>query len=457
MKMPNILVHLFKRAKPLCFARLFLFVAICSALSIAGCNRPSYPKEKLEKAVEELVFKEYGYSIEARVLGKTLGLFFPVTQIFNADLSDEVESFGKKRQDIFLSAVRVCMSTDADLDFFLTKYTDSFKGLEVTIIRSVEDTKRFLLGNISRNDYAERTVTTYSYDVENIAKKTIRQFFKNIPDKKSQSSSYFLPGKQYNESFFFKYLMESELKDNIYYSIIKIKTKRLQKDQVLIYAKVRETYTPKPGYESYEFLFPSPTVHEFMFEMTIIRQIIPIITNSYTFKDKLNGQVITPRKPDIFAKHANIEQWDDYFYFEDVRLPDFIIKQLAQRVNRKLTLALHPEKATSDEFDMLKEPQNVSMIEGKFEENQNNNDKIFHLIFRFHENTSPVISSELSELILKFFVRTLKKYRYYDYTKLIFLDSAGKELNSFDKTNIDELQLDRFSWKSLFKLRPNQY
>lgn len=430
-------------------------------LFFTGCNPPSYPKERLTQEVENLVRREYGYKIKARVVGKTLGLYYPATQMFNYDFS-EVDSFETKRQDIFLSAVRVALSTDADLNFFANIYTDEFKGIEISVVRSVMDTKRFLLGDISRNDYSDRAMIEYRYDPQQLASKTIRKFFEDIPKKKSGASAYFLPGKSYNESFFFRHLMESELKENIAYSIITTKTKRTDKDKVLVYVKIRETYTPKAGYEAYPFSFPSRSVNEFLFEVTVIKGIIPIITNTYAYKDAVNGKEIVPPMPSVFAKDADISTWDSYFYMEDVKLSDFIIKQVASRINRKLNEAANPNAVRmEDDPDSISEPQNVIMVEGEYLPGQaehENNNNVFQLVFKFQQNArSTVVSGELTDLILKYFLRTLRKYDFYDYRRLVFLASDGLELNSFDKKALDALQFDRFSWKSLFKFRPSEY
>lgn len=443
--------------------RMCAGVVVCAAMLfcalLSGCTKPSYPKENLITDIQEMVFKEYGYKVKVNVVGKTLGVFLPVSQIFSYDMSIN-DSFAEKSQDIFLSATRVCISTDADIDFFVTTYTDKVKGIEISMIRSVDDTKRLLLGSISRNDYYERTVFKYQFDMDYLAEKTVRKMLEDIPEKGSGASMYFMPGDTFNTSFWFKHLMESELKTDIKYSIIDLKTKQLSEDTVLMYVKARETYTPKPGYEQYTYSFPSGTVHEWMFELRVIRGIVPMIVNSYTYADSRNGTVVKPPMEPPFSDHADLQEWDTYFYFDEVTMTDFIINQVSSKLNRKIREAQDPEtKPREDDLERLTQPVNVAQVEAQFVEGENEytgTPRSFQLIYRFNEGAaSAQIGDELHDYSLLVFKRVMEKYSFDDYNELLLLSGDGRLLNSFDKSTIDELELKKFDWKSLF--RPSQY
>ncbi len=417
---------------------------------LSGCDIPSYPKERLADDVRDLVFKEYGYKIKVSVVGKTLGLFFPETQIFDYDMSIE-DSFTKKSQDLFLTATRVTLSTDADIDFFVTKYSDKLKGIEIIMQRSVQDTKRLLVGNISHNDYIERLVFKYKYDLESVAKKTVKKLFKNIPEQKSTATSFFLPGKSYRESFFFKYLMESELKTNIKYFIKNIKAKRISEDKVLVYVELKETYDPKAGYEKYNFSLPSAQIRKILFELTVINGIIPIITATSDYDHKENI-------PEVFSKHLDISSWDDYFYLKEVKTSDFIINQIASRINRKISESENPNAQRLEKsYKLLDKPIGVKSTDGKFIVGEGGKGNTFRLILKFKEGISTkVVPGQIKDLSLLFFKRTLRKYDFSDYVRFEFTDPKGTVIEGWDKEAIDSMELDKFSWKSFIKMGPTQ-
>ncbi len=427
---------------------VFLFCVTC----MCGCNIPTYPKERLAEDVQKLVLKEYGYKIKVCVVGKTLGLFFPDTQIFDYDMSIE-DSFSKKSQDLFLTATRATLSTDAEIDFFVTKYSDKLKGIEIIMQRSVQDTKRLMVGNISHNDYIERLVFKYKYDLEAIAKKTIKKLFKDIPEHKSGATSFFLPGKSYNESFFFKYLMESELKNNIKCSVRNLKAKRIEEDKVLVYLELKENYDPKHGYEDYEFSLSSGKIRKILFELTVINGRIPIITSTYNLLDKDKQDI-----PEVFSKHVDISLWESHFYLSEVMTSGFIINQVASRVNRKISESENPKvQRLEKSYKLLEKPIGIKSMDGKFVIAEDETGNTFQLILNFKEGISKkAVPEQIKKLSLLFFTRTLKKYAFSDYAKFEFVGSDGVVLEVWDKKTIDAMNLDKFSWKSLMKMGPVQ-
>ena len=252
--------------------------------------------------------------------------------------------------------------------------------------------------------------------------------------------------------------MEVELKQNIHYEIIKISSKQISKYVFLVYAKVKEEYSPKPGYENYNFMFPSGQIHRFLFEINLI-SLIPIIVENYSFKDKENGKIITPPIPAVFAEHMDIKSWDDYFYLEEITRPEFIIGQVSTKLNQKLSEAVNPDaQRQPDDIEFLSEPQPISSIESAFIDkgDSKTKDKTFRLIFYFAQTAAQEkISDELFDMTIKFFKRILKKYDYKDYNELVLLSSKGTVLKKLTKKEIDKIETGKFEWKSLF--RPSQY
>ena len=60
---------------------LFLILAVC--LFFSGCNKASYPEEKVESAIKEICLKEYKIDhVEVRFAGKTINVFLPLEKLF---------------------------------------------------------------------------------------------------------------------------------------------------------------------------------------------------------------------------------------------------------------------------------------------------------------------------------------------------------------------------------------
>ena len=441
------------------YRQLVGLVAVCMVVlfSLCGCTKPSYPKEELANRVKEFIANEYGYDTKVKIIGKTLGIYVSLSQILTYDM-DASESFKTKRQDIFLTALRVCLSTDADIEFFVTIFSDRSRGIEYSFIQSVDDSKRLLLGTISRNDYVERSVVNPTFSMSYLSEGLVRDLLEGIPDKRSKMAQQFMPGDEFNTSFWFKYLMESELKDNIKYSVLDLKTKQLSDTSALVYVKARESYLPKEGYGQYTFMFPSGTVFEWVFEVRFMYNLTLRVVNSYSNKDILNGRVITPQMGMPFSENNDIASWDDYFYMTEITLPEFMIGQVFSKLNRKIREAEDPDaERRDDDYEELELPIHVVSISGQFIEGENEYTgapRTFQLTYRFKEGQSE-LTDQVRDYSVKIFQRVLKKYKYTDYTQLLLLSSDGGLLNSFDKQSIDALQSSKFSWKSL--LRPAQY
>jgi len=247
--------------------------------------------------------------------------------------------------------------------------------------------------------------------------------------------------------------VESELKDNIEYSVRDIKAKRIEEDKVLVYVELKEDYDPKQGYEEYEFSLPSGKTRKILFELTVVSGIIPIVTSTYSFLDEEKEGM-----PEVFTKHTDISLWDNQFYLTEVMTSDFIINQVASRVNRKINESENPEAERLEKsYKLLEKPISVKSVDGKFIAGENRTGNTFQLILRFKEGISTtVVPEQIKNLSLLFFVRTLKKYDFYDYAEFEFIGSDGAVLGLWDKKTIEDIDFDSFSWKSLMKIGPTQ-
>ena len=107
--------------------RLFLIgLFLIFPIILTSCNLPTYKKEDLEQSIIDVCKKEYNVSdISVSLKGKTLYIYLTLENIFLESLDPSAES-RKKLEDILLTASRVCISTNAEIDFYKIVASDNF-------------------------------------------------------------------------------------------------------------------------------------------------------------------------------------------------------------------------------------------------------------------------------------------------------------------------------------------
>ncbi len=127
---------------PFSFVRRDCLLLATACLLLTGCvSHYTYPAEKVPQSIENLCQTEYKLTVNARVVGKTVGALLYVDQLINASgqIPKEVhESMGRILQVV----ARVALSTDLPLDFCSVVIRDKKSNNELTITRSIDDTRR---------------------------------------------------------------------------------------------------------------------------------------------------------------------------------------------------------------------------------------------------------------------------------------------------------------------------
>ena len=138
-------------------SRLFLLLITLYWLLITGIGcAPTYPKEKFKESILRICRNEYKIDVKVETIGKTIAIYLPLTDLidFNFALT---KTAGDKINDVILSVSRAALSTDAKFDFYCVIAHDvRIPEIQIVIIKSVDDVKRFLLNDISRNEYSKR-------------------------------------------------------------------------------------------------------------------------------------------------------------------------------------------------------------------------------------------------------------------------------------------------------------
>lgn len=155
--------------------RLCLVILVLS-LS-AGCG-PTYPKEKLAGSIVELCEKEYGVKVKSRIVGKTLAIFIPLPSLLDITLRINKRA-SDMIQDVILSASRVVLSTDAEIEFYCVIAQDiRFPELQIIVVKYVDDVKRAFFSDISRGEYFKRTLFDINLNPQSKKEKSIKTIFK---------------------------------------------------------------------------------------------------------------------------------------------------------------------------------------------------------------------------------------------------------------------------------------
>jgi len=156
------------------------------ALALAGCG-PTYPKERVTDAIVAICKKEYKTDVKAATVGKTIGIYLPLENLIDFTFAIS-KSASDRINDVILSVTRVCISTDAKFDFYVIVAHDvRIPEIQIVIIKSVEDVKRFLLTDISRGEYSKRMIVDMRLSPQAQKEKTIKSIFEKMKlDKKWQ-------------------------------------------------------------------------------------------------------------------------------------------------------------------------------------------------------------------------------------------------------------------------------
>ncbi len=131
------------------------FLTSLFALCLSGCG-PTYPKETLTSSLVALCQKEYGVEVSVQIVGKTLAVYVPLEKLFDSTLrlSPEV---GEKLDGVILATSRVVLSTDNPPDFYVVVARDKrIPGVELKLIRYIQDIRRLNYGDLSRSEYTKR-------------------------------------------------------------------------------------------------------------------------------------------------------------------------------------------------------------------------------------------------------------------------------------------------------------
>jgi len=107
--------------------------------------------------VADLCRKEYGIEAHGKLLGKTLYVACSLDGLVGQDLELQQQAL-KKLEGAMLSATRISLSTDAEVDFVALIAHDPRLKVNVSLLRYLPDIKSLIYLRIPRSDFEERLV-----------------------------------------------------------------------------------------------------------------------------------------------------------------------------------------------------------------------------------------------------------------------------------------------------------
>ncbi|MFH1878072.1 MAG: hypothetical protein ABH883_04630 [Candidatus Omnitrophota bacterium] len=147
--------------------------------SLPACV-PTYPKEQLPDAVKSVCKIEYDMTVDVTVRGTTMAIYYPMEGLLDVGMGIS-EGAWDKISNLILIASRVVLSTDADINFYCVITQDArLPELQVVIIKYVEDVKRGLYRDISRDESFKRTLFSINLTPQAKKERSIEKVFNKL-------------------------------------------------------------------------------------------------------------------------------------------------------------------------------------------------------------------------------------------------------------------------------------
>lgn len=361
----------------------FIIGLLAASLTLCSCSiKPTYTRENVSQGLRDILLKDFDIDALVKVNGQTLGVCITLPRLLTASqkftpiVTDII-------QDISLCIKRVLFSADAGIQFFQINLRGKDTNMELGFIRYLRDYKILMMSGISIGDYNKRMVIKNEINIPMTGKKRLENFFYDLGKKKSDNllSQHFTGDiKQKNISTgFVTWLWESLMKMNIQHEILDIRMIAADEITWYFYCKVRETFTPKYGFENYSFTTYSGGTIEYVFEM-LSPNFYSVLINQIFLMNDLKEKDSSELKP-ITDEFGNPAQWPESdFHVYRTTLNEFLAQQIAGRIYSRLL-----EEKTDVKDLML--PRIVN-IRGLFEEG------CFKFLFIYSDKKTDVLEQD---------------------------------------------------------------
>ncbi|MFC1621678.1 hypothetical protein ACFL2G_05205 [Candidatus Omnitrophota bacterium] len=400
-------------------------LAVALLITLSSCTPATYSKEKVEESIKNLCKEEYDLDITTRITGSTLGVFIPIEGLIGKDLKLDQEA-GEKIEDVALSIHRVSMSTDRPLKFYtLTARDIDMPGAEFVLTGYTYDVVRVRLLDISRGEYHKRILRDFRFNPVIAGETKMKELFQNLNENT-------LLAQNIKHIFYPIYTFGQDGTQKI--EIIDVESKEISEQEALFYVKTKESYHPKPDFESYRAIFPPGFLNEYL--ILVNTSMLPNSIKEIVAKYFYSGNEI--RQRDL---QKTFDQYKDIGYIAVDGLPKkdldegwFLSRQLARRI-----------KITFEEEKRLRNRFTVQSSEGRIENG----------VFQFKFSVLSEIPSEddtktIFSNIIKIVGEITHRYSFEDFDGAEFIDALPGGKNIYlSKDDLEKFRRGRLKIKDL--------
>ncbi|MBI4394840.1 MAG: hypothetical protein HY583_01450, partial [Candidatus Omnitrophica bacterium] len=441
---------------------LAMTIWICffvSVFALSGCDKATYPEDKIANAIQEICAKEYKIEdVEVKFAGNTIGVFLPLKKLFTTDVRQEIlsgqvanlESLFEPEpeamdqlENVLFTISRVLLSSDKPIDFYVLQATDvELTGLQLILMGYVPDVRRVRLWDISRNEYRKRVLHELKFSRSVLWEKPVRELFEKLPTQafSDLANQYFLVSltPEGLSPIFYDFLTTLNNKQNLKIDLQEIKSRPYTNAQALVYVKLRESFEPRAGSFETDFAYPSGTILEYIFIIRPVEQyfkIAQVIPFYYLDETKQLQRIPLPSE---FNLDQSLEAWPERFSVEEIKLGEFLAKQLNRRIQGFLLAderIHHTIRHAQVNFDYESSAENPHFS------------LHFDFLTKGMKQTSRTIDEVISDedvlylfnLILREFTEVIRSYRFadYSYLELVWQPGDSSWILKLDPTHLD--------------------
>ncbi len=393
-----------------------ILVIFLILVSLASCNKPTYPTGKIEESVLKLCKDEYKLDdVKIKILGSTLGVYIPVEGLVDPDLKLN-EKAGKKIENVALSIHRVITSTDMPLKFYILTARDTkTTGAEFILTGFVYDVVRVRLFDISRGEYFQRILRDFRFNPAIAGEQKVKELFNALNQNTSMAENL-------KPIFYPIYSIGKKGTQKI--EITDIESKELSDRESLLYVKTSEEYEASPGFEAYTAVFHSGFENEYLFliDMSLFVSPVKEVVSKYFYS---NNEIRERNLKDTFEQYKDLGIIGiDGFPKKDLDLGWFLSYQLSRRI-----------KSLFEEDKKLKNNFKVASSQGEIK------DKAFQFKFNITSNNNQAIDEKIIfSRIIKMTGTVLHLYAFEEYKGVEFINAARGE----KKVYLSKEDLERF-------------
>lgn len=415
-------------------SRKLILIIFLFLLTNTGCSNifaPTYPKNEIPDAIKNLCEQEYGITekIDVKIVGKTLGVRIHFDELLDINLKLQ-EGTLDKLQDILKIIRRVCLSTDANLDFYIIIGYEKKLGIEVVFYSYVDDLKRVIAGWMSPDDYFSRLIKTMRMDTLRWGNSRIDKFAKDIESGNMIKVivNNLATGTKLTDLSpeFLKILTDLNKKNYIRFYILKTNSIPTSSQERLFYIEAKEHYTPVVE-ETDKLQYPSGTIHK-LYILVGMEDLNPIIESIYTLENL----------PEKYLNLGSSDTWiEDDFFVEDFVFHEFLSTQIVQSIQSELNEDKEKDSAEGRESSYIFKGdfiiKNKINTQVKLADPSKN---IFKMTIKGKKNKTSEIPQQLKDVILKTVRNVCDKYKFYDLGEIQIVDNKNNQLLTIDKSTL---------------------